>query len=114
MVLFENETDILNLKPDLNTIAKLESRGIIATAKGEKTDFVSRWFGPNVGVNEDPVTGSAHTTLTPYWAKALNKTELTAIQLSERQGHLTCKLLGDRVEISGQARTYLTGEIEVE
>ena len=114
MLIFENETQIKELQPDFNAIAKFDRRGVIATAKGETVDFVSRFFGPQVGINEDPVTGSAHTTLTPYWSKELNKTELTAMQLSERKGHLTCKFLGDRVEISGHARTYLTGEIEFE
>jgi predicted PhzF superfamily epimerase YddE/YHI9 len=81
------------------------------TAKGDKTDFVSRFFAPQVGVDEDPVTGSAHTTLIPYWSKQLGTSDLTAMQLSKRQGRLWCKYMGDRVEITGKAITYLTGQI---
>jgi PhzF family phenazine biosynthesis protein len=111
MFVFKNEEEIRNLKPNLQELAKWDVRGVIATAKGEKSDFVSRFFAPQAGIDEDPVTGSAHTTLTPYWAAQLNKKELSAIQLSMRKGNLTCKHLNDRVEISGQARTYLIGEI---
>jgi len=114
MVIFENEKQIQNLKPSFDKIAQLEARGIIVTAKGDNTDFVSRFFAPQTGVTEDPVTGSAHTTLTPYWAKQLNKLELTATQLSERKGFLKCSLSGDRVQISGQAKLYLIGEINTE
>lgn len=114
MLIFQNEAQIKNLQPDLRVISQLAGRGVIVTAKGDNVDFVSRFFAPQSGINEDPVTGSAHTTLTPYWANALNKIDLTAIQLSPRKGYLYCKFLGDRVEISGQARTYLTGEIEIE
>ena len=113
MFVFENETEIKNCKPDLAKVAGLDVRGIIITAPGYSTDFVSRFFAPRVGINEDPVTGSAHTTLTPYWAGRLNKNDLSAIQLSERKGYLQCTLSGDRVEISGEARLYMTGEIEV-
>jgi PhzF family phenazine biosynthesis protein len=111
VLVFETEEQIRKMKFHLSEIAKLEGRGVIITAKGEEADFVSRYFAPQFGIDEDPVTGSAHTTLTPYWAKKLNKTELSAIQLSERKGHLQCKYLGDRVEISGQGRLYLIGEI---
>lgn len=113
MLVFESEKQIKELIPNLDAISKLEGRGLIATAKGDDVDFVSRFFAPQSGINEDSVTGSAHTTLTPYWAKILGKEELTAIQLSERKGHLKCKLLGDRVEISGNAVTFMFGEIEV-
>jgi len=85
----------------------------MVTAKGNEVDFVSRFFAPAVGVNEDPVTGSAHTTLIPFWAKRLNKTEMTALQLSARCGQLWCTLSGDRVLIAGKAVTYLKGEIEI-
>jgi len=88
-------------------------RGVIVTAKGKDADFVSRFFGPGVGIDEDPVTGSAHTTLIPYWSKKLEKDEMTAIQLSKRKGVLQCRYLNDRVEIGGKAITYLIGEIEV-
>ncbi|MES2544950.1 MAG: PhzF family phenazine biosynthesis protein [Bacteroidota bacterium] len=111
MLVFDTETQIQNLIPDFDKIIKLDARGVIVTAKGDKVDFVSRFFGPQVGIMEDPVTGSAHTTLTPYWANILNKIELTAIQLSERKGHLQCKFQHDRIEISGQAKLYLKGEI---
>ncbi len=111
VLVFENENQIKNIKIDLEKISKLKGRGIIITSKGEQVDFVSRFFAPQSGINEDPVTGSAHTTLTPYWAKKLNKNELTAIQLSERKGFLKCKYLNERVEISGKAVLYLVGEI---
>ncbi len=111
MLVFENETDIQTIIPNLKLISNLKARGVIVTAKGNQSDFVSRFFGPTVGVNEDPVTGSAHTTLIPFWAERLGKTELSAIQLSERKGHLLCKFLGDRVEISGQVKLYMKGEI---
>jgi PhzF family phenazine biosynthesis protein len=111
MFVFKNEEEIQNLKPNFQELAKWDVRGIIATAKGEQSDFVSRFFAPQAGIDEDPVTGSAHTTLTPYWAAQLNKKELSAIQLSKRKGNLTCKHLNDRVEISGKAKTYLIGEI---
>lgn len=113
MFVFASRRDIETISPDLPRIAHLKERGIIATARGSDTDFVSRFFAPAIGINEDPVTGSAHTTLTPYWSKMLNKTELTARQVSERGGFLICKQLGDRVEISGQAVFYLKGEISV-
>ena len=97
----------------MESIAKLKARGVIVTAKGEKADFVSRFFAPQSGVAEDPVTGSAHTTLAPYWAAKCGKTELSAIQLSARKGYLRCKVLGERVEISGRAALYLKGEIYI-
>lgn len=114
VLVFENENEIKHLKPDLKHISTLNGRGLITTAKGDNVDFVSRFFAPQSGIDEDPVTGSAHTTLTPYWANKLGKTELSAIQLSERKGYLQCNLLGDRVEISGQAKLYLIGEIYTE
>ena len=114
MLVFENEVDIINIKPQFEFITKLKGRGVIITAKGENIDFVSRFFAPQSGIIEDPVTGSAHTTLTPYWTKKLNKENLSAVQLSERKGYLQCKLSGDRVEISGQARLYLKGDINIE
>jgi len=94
-------------------LEKLPVRGVIVTAPGNETDFVSRFFAPQSGVPEDPVTGSAHTSLTPYWSERLKKNELKAIQLSKRKGHLSCKIAGARVFISGHAKTYLIGEIEV-
>ncbi len=114
LFVFENEEAIMNIKPVLEKISKLDARGVIVSAKGIRVDFVSRFFAPQSGINEDPVTGSAHTTLTPYWAKEFNKTELSAIQLSHRKGYLLCRYLNERVEISGQAKLYLTGEINLD
>ncbi|RZK40166.1 MAG: PhzF family phenazine biosynthesis isomerase [Hymenobacter sp.] len=114
LLVFGQKSDITDIQPIFEELSKLECRGVIITAKGNTVDFVSRFFAPQSGIKEDPVTGSAHTTLIPYWSKELNKTELTAIQLSERKGHLKCKYLNDRVEISGQAKTYLIGEIFIE
>lgn len=111
MIVYGSEEDVRNLKPDYKKVAEACVRGIIATAKGNNCDFVSRFFGPQSGVDEDPVTGSAHTTLVPYWSRILNKKELTAWQVSARGGVLKCKDLGDRVEIGGQALLYMKGEI---
>ncbi len=113
LLVFENEDQIKNIQPNYPVITTWKVRGVIVTARGNHADFVSRFFAPQSGVNEDPVTGSAHTALTPYWAEKLGKTELSAIQLSNRKGYLTCKYMGDRVHISGQAKTYLIGVIEV-
>ncbi|MDX8339337.1 PhzF family phenazine biosynthesis protein [Draconibacterium sp. IB214405] len=113
MLIFKSEDDIINLKPDFSKIQESTARGIICTAKSEKYDFVSRFFAPAVGVNEDPVTGSAHTMLIPYWAKQLNKKNMVAKQLSKRGGVLECRHLNNRVEIGGKAKTYLVGEIEI-
>jgi PhzF family phenazine biosynthesis protein len=111
MLVFNTEDEIRKLIPDLGVIAKLKARGVITTARGTDVDFVSRFFAPQSGIDEDPVTGSAHTTLTPYWAKKTGKSELNAIQLSARKGYLRCAHHGDRVKISGQTITYLQGEI---
>jgi PhzF family phenazine biosynthesis protein len=111
VLLYESEDDIRDIHVDFKEIEKVKTRGFIVTAQGKEVDFVSRWFGPQVGVEEDPVTGSAHTTLTALWAAKLNKNSLTAIQMSARSGSLICKLVGDRVHISGNAVTYLQGEI---
>ena len=112
MLLFDSEETIQNLQPNIQLLLSTNARGVIVTAKGNEVDFVSRFFAPAVGVNEDPVTGSAHTTLIPFWASRLKKTEMTALQLSARGGQLWCKLSGDRVLIAGKAVTYLRGEIE--
>jgi PhzF family phenazine biosynthesis protein len=114
MLVYENEEEIKKIIPSFDVISELKARGIIVTAEGDKVDFVSRFFAPAAGVNEDPVTGSAHTSLIPYWSKRLGKTELTALQLSSRKGHLKCRYLNDRVEISGRGKLYLTGEIYLE
>lgn len=111
VLVFEHQVDIAVMQPNLSAIEKLPARGLIVTAKGDDCDFVSRFFGPQCGVNEDPVTGSAHTSLTPYWAGVLGKQSLSARQLSARKGDLACTLLGDRVEITGKAVLFMKGEI---
>jgi PhzF family phenazine biosynthesis protein len=110
MVIVNNQYEIENLSPDFSLLKTLPSRGCIVTAKGDEADFVSRCFFPQSGIDEDPVTGSAHTAMVPYWAKILGKTKLSAIQLSKRKGYLDCELKGDRVLMSGHAHTYLVGE----
>jgi predicted PhzF superfamily epimerase YddE/YHI9 len=111
MYVFESEEQIINLIPDLRKVAALPTRGVIVTAPGSQVDFVSRFFAPQSGIDEDPVTGSAHTTLIPYWSTRLGKDALSAIQLSKRKGLLACKYLRERVLISGKAKTYLVGDI---
>ena len=112
MLVFDDEAVVAGLVPDLAAIEKArEARGVIVTAKGSTVDFVSRFFAPQSGIAEDPVTGSAHTTLIPFWAGRLGRSELSATQLSARRGFLWCRKLGDRVEISGVAKTYLEGSI---
>ncbi len=113
MAVFDEEADIVSLSPDFNILSKLECRGVIATSPGVKTDFVSRFFAPRLGIDEDPVTGSAHCALMPYWAKRLGKNRLCAAQLSKRGGKLQCELKGDRVLIAGSAVKYLEGTIEI-
>jgi len=113
LLIYETEEDVLSLQPNYDLLKKINCFGYIATAKGNEADFVSRFFAPNEGINEDPVTGSSHSTLIPFWAERLGKTELHAFQVSKRKGELFCKLLGDRVEIAGNAALYLTGSIEI-
>jgi len=113
IVVFENEQTIKEISPELNELKKLDLRGVIITAKGDSVDFVSRFFAPNYGIDEDPVTGSAHSQLTPYWAERLNKTKLIAKQLSKREGDLICELSDDRVKISGKAIEFMQGEINI-
>lgn len=117
MLVYETERQIRELRADPGKIVQVPARGIIVTAKGEisdggrEVDFVSRFFAPQSGIDEDPVTGSAHTTLTPYWAEVLGKKSLNAVQLSARRGYLHCELMGDRVKISGYAKIFMKGEI---
>ncbi len=113
MVVFESEADVRRLAPDMAAIAALDAFAVIATAPGDDVDFVSRFFAPRAGIPEDPVTGSAHCTLTPYWAARLGRTVLTARQVSARGGELECEQRDDRVLISGQCVEYLRGEIFV-
>lgn len=112
LILLENENIVKELKPDFKKLMEITNVfGFIVTAKGESCDFVSRFFAPGAGINEDPVTGSSHTTLIPFWSQRLGKAELLAKQLSKRGGTLHCRDLGERVEISGTAVTHLIGEI---
>lgn len=111
LAIFATAAEVRALRPDLAALATLEQYGTIATAPGEDCDFVSRFFAPRVGVPEDPVTGSAHCVLTPYWARRLGRTRLHARQVSARGGELWCELAGDRVKIAGHAVLYLRGEI---
>lgn len=110
-LVFDSEDYIRNLKPNFDLLKQLHPIHMIVTARGNEVDFVSRMFAPNLGINEDPVTGSAHTVLTPYWSSKLGKQKLVARQLSERGGELICEISNDRVKISGQAVLYLTGKL---
>ncbi|WP_163707350.1 PhzF family phenazine biosynthesis protein [Mangrovibacterium lignilyticum] len=111
MLVYESEIDVRDMNPNFSALAKTDARGIIVTAPGTKANFVSRFFAPRIGVDEDPVTGSAHTTLTPYWANRLGKQELTAHQLSKRGGELIVSMKENRVLIAGKTKTYMRGEI---
>lgn len=113
LVVYENEEQVRKLKPDFQRVAALDYFGVIVTAPGQKSDFVSRFFAPGAGIPEDPVTGSAHCTLIPYWSNKLGKKELRAVQVSERGGELFCTDRGKRVSIGGKAVTYLTGIITI-
>lgn len=110
-LVFDSEDFIKNYEPNFDEIKKIHQHAVIITAKSNEVDFVSRMFAPNVGINEDPVTGSAHTVLIPYWSEKLGKNKLTALQVSKRLGELYCENLGARVKISGRAAIYLTGTI---
>lgn len=113
LLVFANQEDLQKIRPNFEALSKIESRGIICTACGTEDDFVSRFFAPRVGVDEDPVTGSAHTTLAVYWSKRLLRNELTGRQLSERGGEVKCRVEGDRVYLLGEAVEYLKCEIEL-
>ncbi len=111
VVVLGEAADVVAAKPDMQCLKQLDLRGVVITAQAEGYDFVSRFFAPNCGIDEDPVTGSAFTQLAPYWAEALGKHKLTAKQVSKRGGEVWCALAGDRVYIAGQAVLYLKGEI---
>lgn len=113
LAVFASETEVRALKPDFAALRTLDCLGIIATAPGDDCDFVSRFFAPGAGVDEDPVTGSAHCTLIPYWSRRLGKPALLARQVSARGGELVCQLASDRVRIGGKAVLYLRGEIQI-
>jgi len=112
-VVLRNENDVKELVPDLELIKSFPFRGIVVTAPGDSSDFVSRAFFPGIGVPEDPVTGSTHCALTPYWSRQLGKETLTAKQISSRGGELLCSLVGDTVNISGDVALYLKGVISL-
>lgn len=113
MVVLPSEADVRAFQPDAARISALDVFGMILTAPGDQVDFVSRFFAPAAGILEDPVTGSAHCTLVPYWAERLGRTKLLARQISPRGGELHCELAGDRVRMSGHAVEYLRGEIDL-
>ena len=112
-LVYETEQEVLAIAPNFSKLLEIDAHGCIVTAKGDTSDFVSRFFAPEVGVFEDPVTGSAHCNLIPYWAEKLGKTELFARQISARGGELFCALKGERVKIGGNAVLYLKGEIYI-
>lgn len=114
LVLVDSEKTLIGIKPDFRLLSSIPSRGVIVTAAGENHDFVSRCFFPQSGIDEDPVTGSAHTSLVPYWSNKLGKTRFVAAQRSSRGGTLYCNLEGDRVHIGGYARLYLEGSILID
>jgi PhzF family phenazine biosynthesis protein len=113
MIVLDSEEEVLNLDPDFRLLSEVNARGVIVTAPGKEVDFVSRFFAPGAGIDEDPVTGSAHTKLTPYWSRKLGKDILEARQISKRVGELTCRNKGERTEILGSAITYMIGEINI-
>ena len=112
LVVYESEEEVRALKPDMNALAQMD-RMVIVTAPGREVDFVSRFFAPSAGVPEDPVTGSAHCTLIPYWAGRLGKTQLHALQVSRRGGELWCELQRDRVTMAGYAVEFMRGAINL-
>ena len=116
LVVYASEQDVRELAPDMARLARIDRMGVIATAPADRSsgvDFVSRFFAPGVGIPEDPVTGSSHCTLIPYWARRLGRSHLSARQVSARGGELACEEAGDRVKIGGRAVTYLRGEMSV-
>jgi len=113
LVVFESESVIRALAPDMDRLCQLDGLGVIVTARGDHVDFVSRFFAPKVGVPEDPVTGSAHCSLIPYWAEKLGKSKLHAMQVSPRSGELFCEYLGERVIIAGRAVIFFEGYLHL-
>ncbi|MBT8299048.1 MAG: PhzF family phenazine biosynthesis protein [Maribacter sp.] len=113
LLIYNSQKTIEEINPNFFLLDQVDARGVIVSAKGEDVDFVSRFFAPQCGISEDPVTGSAHTTLTPYWSQVLGKKVLYAKQLSKRGGQLICEDHGERIIISGKAVAYLEGEIEL-
>jgi PhzF family phenazine biosynthesis protein len=113
LVRYQSAEEVQALSPDMEALKTIDRAAVIATAPATDCDFVSRFFAPAKGIPEDPVTGSSHCTLTPYWAKQLGKTRLHARQISPRRGELFCRLVGDRVEVAGHAALFLRGRIQI-
>ncbi len=113
MIVLDSEAAVRAAQPELRKLKELGNQGLIVTAKGDHCDFVSRYFAPGAGIDEDPVTGSIHSVLVPYWAEQLGKTKLDARQVSKRGGVLRCELQGNRVAIAGQAAFYMEGSIQL-
>ena len=113
LAIYDSEDEVRALHPDFEKLKTLDRLGVIVTAPGRTADFVSRFFAPGAGIPEDPVTGSAHCTLTPYWANRLDKSKLRASQVSARGGELFCELRGNRVLIAGRCVRYMEGTIYV-
>ncbi|OGP73509.1 MAG: isomerase [Deltaproteobacteria bacterium RBG_16_49_23] len=113
LVVLDSERTVKAVQPNFFDLERVACRGIIITARGYRSDFVSRFFAPRVGISEDPVTGSAHCVLVPYWAGVLRKNDLHAFQVSKRGGELFCKQAGERVKISGKAVLYMEGTITI-
>ena len=113
LFILESEAQVRALTPDFLALAQAPCRGFIVSAPGSDVDFVSRCFYPRYGINEDPVTGSAHTTMAPYWAERLGRKELKARQISKRSGEVTCRMAGDRVVLGGTAITFLEGSVTI-
>ena len=114
VVVFDSEEEVKDLQPDFAELEKIDCEGIIVTAPGGEVDFVSRFFAPRMGILEDPVTGAAHSTLTPFWTERLGKNPLRARQISERGGDLWCKQMDERVYIAGRAALYVKGFLNIE
>lgn len=113
LLVYKDELDIINMHPDFQLLSEVRTHGVIVTSRGRDVDYVYRFFAPSLGINEDPATGSAQTTLTNYWSKKLERETWTSIQLSDRRGYFTTAIEGERALISGKAVTYLQGEINI-
>lgn len=111
LAIFDSEATVRAITPDYALLSQLDLRGVIITARGKDVDFVSRFFAPKFGISEDPVTGSAHCVLAPYWVNKLGKNSMRARQVSKRGGDIGCELKGDRVVLSGCAVTFMEAEI---
>jgi len=114
VAIYDSEETIRSLEPDMSVLRKLDLRGVCVSARGRDVDFVSRFFAPRLGVPEDPVTGSAHCELAPYWARRLDKDSLRARQVSRRGGEISCRVHGDRVSLAGRAVTFMEAVIHLE